>query len=161
MIAVVRADSARRQQAFLAITLAALLGAVQLSWNCPDFCSSHAFALSLSVCAALAAVRFMLQRVAAPSLICDGHWLAYRSWLLGMLIDLDELAEVHVRETSRRGQPGEITLCAPQRELYRLDLRHWQREDVRRLLSALMEAHPGMKLDRGTWAWLGAVALAR
>ena len=161
MIAVVRSDSKVRQRAFLAITLGALVGAVEVAQECPDFCSRHTIALSLSVCAALAAIRFMLRRVNAPSLICDGHWLAYRSWLLGSLIDLEGLAEVHAHEASRGGSPAEITLCTRQRELYRLDLRRWRREDVRCLLSGLVESHPGMKLDSDTWAWLRQAALVR
>jgi len=161
VIAVVRADSAGRQRMFLACTLGALLGAIELARHYPDFCAGHAIALSLSICAALAAVRFMLRRVAAPSLICDGHWLAYQSWLLGMLIDLKELAEVHVPEVARDGPLAEITLCTRQRELYRLDLRRWRREDVRGLLSALVESHPGMKMDRDIRAWLRQAALIR
>lgn len=154
MIAIVRSHTGDRQRGFLAVTLGTLLGAVELAQDCPDFCSSHALGLSLSISAALAGCRYLLSLTVAPSLICDGEWLAYRSWLLGSLVDLHDLAEVHAH-ASPTGAPSEILLCARQRELYRLQLRQWRDEDVRELLSALLDTHPGMKLDGDTWAWLG------
>jgi hypothetical protein len=154
MIAVVRATADLRDRSFLAMTLGSLLGAIELAQDLPDFCSQHAFALSSSICLALAAIRLAQRRLLAPGLICDGHWLAYRSWLLGALIDLDGLAEVHSRNVAGDGPPGEITLCTRQRELYRLELRHWRREDVHGLLAALVENHPQVRLDHATRQWL-------
>lgn len=153
MIAIVRANSGGRDRLFLAATIGALLGAIELAQDCPDFCSRHTLALSLGVCAALAALRYVLWRVVAPSLVCDGQWLAYRSWLLGAVVDLDELSEVHAREMES-GALAEISLHTRQRELYRLELDRWRGEDVRSLLTALLEAHPQTRMDSPTWLWL-------
>jgi len=154
VIAVVRATADRRDRVFLAATLGSLLGAIELAQNLPDFCSQHAFALSSSICLGLAAIRLLQRRLLAPALICDGHWLAYRSWLLGALIDLEGLAEVESRRAGAAGPPGEITLRTRQRELYRLELRRWRREDVHDLLAALVENHPQVRLDRTPRPWL-------
>lgn len=153
MIAVVRSSSAGRDRVFLAATLGALLGAILLARHCPDFCSGHTLSLSLSVCAALAAFRALLRRLAPPSLICDGRWLAYSSWLLGSVVELDELAEMHSREAAG-GAVAEIALCTRQRELYRLELDRWRGEDVRSLLAALLASHPQTHLDSPTRLWL-------
>jgi len=154
MIAVVRATAELRDRSFLATTLGSLLGAIELARNLPDFCSQHAFALSFSICLMLAAIRLTQRRLLAPALICDGHWLAYRSWLLGTLIDLEDLVAVESFRAGADGPPGEITLRNRQRELYRLELRRWRREDVRGLLAALIENHPQLRLDRATRRWL-------
>lgn len=154
MIAVVRATAGLRDRSFLATTLGSLAGSIMLSHDAPDFCSQHAFALSSSICLALAAIRLVQRRLLAPALICDGHWLAYRSWLLGALIDLHDLDQVESRRAGADGPPGEITLRTRQRELYRLELRRWRREDVHRLLAALVENHPQVRLDRATRCWL-------
>ena len=153
MIAVVRASSGDRDRVFLAATVGALLGAIELAQDYPDFCSRYALELSLAICAALAAFRALLRRLGAPSLVCDGQWLAYRSWLLGAVFDLDELAEVHAREAAGGALTG-ISLCTHQRELYRLELDRWRREDVRILLAALLESHPQTRMDSPTWLWL-------
>jgi hypothetical protein len=153
VIAVVRSSPIGRDRTFLAATLGALLGATELSRDCPDFCSGHTVLLSLMICSALGLFRALLRRLEEPSLICDGQWLAYRSWLLGAVVDLDDLAEVHSRELAG-GAVAEITLCTRQRELYRLELDRWRREDVRDLLAALLESHPQTRMDSPTWLWL-------
>jgi hypothetical protein len=153
VIAVVRASASGRERAFLAATLGALLGAIELAQQCPDFCSGHTFVLSAAFCSALILFRAVLRRLAEPALVCDGQWLAYRSWLLGAVVDLDELSEVHSREL-QGGAVAEISLCTRQRELYRLELDRWRGEDVRGLLTALLESHPQTRLDSPTWLWL-------
>ncbi|HZR38305.1 MAG TPA: hypothetical protein VFA75_23250 [Nevskia sp.] len=154
MIAVVRATADLRDRSFLATTLGSLAGAIVLAHDFPDFSSQHAFALSSSICLGLAAIRLAQRRLLAPALICDGHWLAYRSWLLGALIDLEGLEQVECLGAGADGPPGEIRLRARQRELYRLELRRWRREDVQGLLAALVENRPQVQLDRATRRWL-------
>lgn len=153
MIAVVRPSSDDRERIFLATTIAVLLGAVELSQDDPDFCSRHALALSLAVCAALAAFHTLLRHLMQPALVCDGQSLAYRSWLLGAVVDLEELAEVQASE-AHGGTLAELSLRTSRRELYRLELDRWQREDVRALLAALLQSHPQTRLDSPTWLWL-------
>src|SRR6202012_139587 len=99
--------------------IAVLLGAVELAQENPDFCSRHTVALSLAICLVLAAFHALLRRLVQPALVCDGQSLAYRSWLLGAVVDLDELVEVQSSE-ARSGTLAELSLRTPRRELYRL-----------------------------------------
>jgi hypothetical protein len=153
MIAVVRSSSDDRERVFLATTIGVLLGAVELSQDNPDFCSSHAVALSLAVCASLAAFHTLLQRLIQPALVCDGQSLAYRSWLLGAVVELDGLAEVHSVE-AQGGTLAGLSLRAPRGELYRLELDRWRDDDLRQLLAALLRSHPQTRMDNPTWLWL-------
>jgi hypothetical protein len=152
-IAVVHSSSDDRERVFLATTIAVLLGAIELAQDSPDFCSRHTVALSLAVCTALAAFHALLRRLMQPALVCDGQSLAYRSWLLGAVVELDELVEVQ-SSTARGGALAELSLRTAQRELYRLELQRWRGEDVRKLLAALLRSHPQTRLDSPTWLWL-------
>ena len=153
MIAVVRSSSDDRERVFLATTVAVLLGAVELAQDNPDFCSRYPVALSLAVCAALAAFHTLLRQLIRPALLCDGQSLAYRSWLLGAVVDLEELAEVHSVE-ARGGALAGLSLRAPRGELYRLELDRWRDDDLRQLLAALLRSHPQTRLDSPAWLWL-------
>ena len=68
-------------------------------------------------------------------------------------MDLDELDTVR----ATRGDHGtirEIAFCTRKRELLRINLGQWRREDVQALLTVLIETHPQAQFDSPTRLWL-------
>jgi hypothetical protein len=118
----------------------------------PEFCGQHAFALSLLVCLVLGAASLVRNERASRRLICDGRWLGASSWLLGSVVDLEELAAVDSAPGSR--QPREVALRTRNRTLLRLDLHSWRQDEVRTLLARLRQARPGLEFDPPTRHWL-------
>jgi hypothetical protein len=153
VIAIVR-ESRRRHGPLLAMAFLGQALALALSYACPDFCARHAVLLSCAVCLALWGLSLVQNRLGGPSLICDGRWLASCSWLIGYLVDLDELDAVYASRRGDKGAINQIAFCTRKRELFRLDLGQWRREDVQALLAVLIESHPQAEFDSQTRLWL-------
>jgi hypothetical protein len=150
-VAVVRA----RPHSQISGLLLALAGAAVMAWlvrTRPEFCASHAAALSAAFCAVMAAGVLRERTRTSRRLICDGHWLGVSSWLVGSVVDLGGLAAI---ECSRAGRGiRELALRNSSRELIRLDLRLWRQDEVRALLARLRLSHPALSLDLPTQLWL-------
>lgn len=154
MIAVVRESQRRRRGPLLLMALLSECAALGFSWACPDFSSEHALLLSCGVCLALWGFNGVRHRLGGPSMVCDGRWLSCCSWLIGYLVDLDELHAVRATRQGAHGTLREIAICARKRELLRIDLGQWRREDVQALLTVLLESHPQTQFDSPTRLWL-------
>jgi hypothetical protein len=152
-VTVVRASPGSRSSGLLPVLAgaAALVCLVRLR---PEFCADHAFALSLLVCLVLGSLSLRRSERDSRRLICDGRWLGASSWLLGSVVDLDELAAVDSGRGRSGPQPRELALRARDRTLLRLDLRLWRQDEVRNLLARLRQARPGLELDLPTRLWL-------
>lgn len=152
-VAVVRAAPGSRSSGLLPV----LAGAAALVWLIrarPEFCAQHALALALTVCLVLGALSLRRSERASRRLICDGRWLGASSWLLGSVVDLEDLAAVDSGRGPTGPQPRELALRARDRTLLRLDLRRWRQDEVRNLLARLRQTRPGLELDLPTRLWL-------
>jgi hypothetical protein len=152
VIAIVR--EARRRRPLPAMALLSQGLALGFSYAYPDFCARHAVLLSAAVCLALWGLSLVQDRLGGSSLICDGRWLASCSWLIGYLVDLDELDAVRASRRGGKGAINQIAFCTRKRELFRIDLGQWRREDVQALLTVLIESHPQAEFDSQTRLWL-------
>jgi hypothetical protein len=152
-VTVVRATPGSRSSGLLPV----LAGAAALVWmvhSRPEFCAEHAFALALGACLALAAFSLRRGERASRRLVCDGRWLGASSWLVGSVVDLEELAAVDSGRGHSGPQPRELALRTRNRTLLRLDLSRWRQDEVRNLLARLRQARPGLELDLPTRQWL-------
>lgn len=153
MIAVVREARHSHHRPLLALAFLGQGLALALSCAYPEFCARHAVLLSSAVCLALWSLSLVRHRLGGPSLVCDGRWLASCSWLIGYLVDLDELDAVR----ASRGDKGtieQIAFCTRKRELFRIELGQWRRDDLQALLVVLIETHPQAEFDSQTRLWL-------
>jgi len=140
--------------ATIASLLAGSLAALALAKGFPDFCARHAAMLSAGGCCALGAIALLRWQLEYRSLVCDGRWLAYRCWQLGLLFDLRELAAITSHAGGPPGTITAITLCSGRGELLRLDFKHWSSQDVHVLLEALLSTNPQLPLDASTRLWM-------
>lgn len=152
-VAVVRAAPGSWSSGLLPV-LAGAAALVALIRARPEFCAQHALALALGICLVLGALSLRRSERASRRLICDGRWLGASSWLLGSVVDLEELSAVD----SGRGPSGprlrELALRGRSRTLLRLDLSRWRQDEVRNLLARLRQTHPGLEFDLPTRLWL-------
>jgi len=141
-------------QATITSLLAGSLAALVLARGFPEFCARHALMLSAAGCCALGAIALLRRQLENRKLVCDGRWLAYRCWQLGLLFDLRDLAAIRAHAGSLPGTIAGITLCSSRGALLRLGFKHWHSQDVRALIEALLNINPQLSLDGPTRLWM-------
>jgi len=138
----------------IASLLAGSLAALALAQSFPEFCARHALPLAGAGCSALGAIALLRYQLESRCLVCDGRWLAYRCWQLGLLFDLRDLVAIRAHDGGPPGTIAGVTLCSSRGELLRLRFDQWHSLDVHALIDTLLSSNPQLLLDGPTRLWM-------